>query len=82
VPQFRNVVLKCLTEIASLQVGTEYDEKFVLFYGMVMDGIKSIMPINTNLSDIYENSTDDDQQFIQNLAIFFSSFFSLHLKVF
>ena len=48
VPAFRNVVLKCLTEIGSLQVGPEYNEKFVLLYQMVMQGIQQIMPINTS----------------------------------
>jgi exportin-1 len=33
-----------------------------------------------DLADIYENSSDDDQNFIQNLGIFLSSFFSAHLK--
>ncbi|KAI8901081.1 CRM1 C terminal-domain-containing protein [Globomyces pollinis-pini] len=80
VPQFRNVVLKCLTEIGSLQVGPEYNEKFVIFYKIVLEGIVKIMPITTNLPSIYEDSTDDDQNFIQNLALFFSSFFTLHLK--
>ncbi|KAJ3346151.1 Karyopherin transporter [Kappamyces sp. JEL0680] len=80
VPAFRNVVLKCLTEIGSLQVGPEYNEKFVLLYGMVVTGIKQIMPVNANLATIYEESSDEDQNFIQNLGLFLSSFYSVHLK--
>ncbi|KAH6575064.1 hypothetical protein BASA60_005186 [Batrachochytrium salamandrivorans] len=81
VPEFRNVTLKCFTEIGALQVGPEYDEKFVVLFTMVMSGITNIMSISLNLADIYENSTDNDQNFIQNLALFFSSFFTVHLKV-
>ncbi|KAI8910419.1 CRM1 C terminal-domain-containing protein [Gorgonomyces haynaldii] len=81
VAMFRNVTMKCLTEIGALQVGAEYDSKFVVFYSLVMKGITNIMPIALNLADIYENSTDDDQNFIQNLALFFSNFYSAHLKV-
>ena len=81
VAEFRNVTLKCLTEIGALQVGPEYDEKFVILFSMVMSGITNIMPVNLNLADIYENSTDDDQNFIQNLALFFSTFFTAHLPV-
>ena len=36
--------------------------------------------MTVDLADIYENSSDDDQNFIQNLGIFLSSFFSAHLK--
>lgn len=49
VEEFRNVVLKCLTEIGSLQVGAEYDEKFVVFYKMVLEGIKVIMPVTAGI---------------------------------
>lgn len=87
-PAFRNVVMKCLTEIASLQVGPEYNPRFVLLYQLVMSGISQIMPINTSkpllidsldLADIYENSSDEDQNFIQNLALFLSTFYTSHL---
>ncbi|KAL2919489.1 Karyopherin transporter [Polyrhizophydium stewartii] len=81
VPEFRNVTLKCFTEIGALQVGPEYDEKFSILFSMVMSGIISFMPVDLDLADIYENSSDDDQNFIQNLALFFSSFFATHLKV-
>ena len=47
---FRNVTLKCLTEIGSLQVGAEYDEKFVVLYAMIMKGITTIMPTNLSIS--------------------------------
>ncbi|KAJ3269891.1 Karyopherin transporter [Terramyces sp. JEL0728] len=80
VPAFRNVVLKCLTEIGSLQVGPEYNDKFVLLYKFVMEKIVNILPITTNIPEVYENSTDDDQNFVQNMALFFSSFLGSHLK--
>ncbi|KAJ3257200.1 Karyopherin transporter [Boothiomyces macroporosus] len=80
VPAFRNVVLKCLTEIGSLQVGPEYNDKFVLLYKIVMEKIVGILPITTNIPEVYENSTDDDQNFVQNMALFFSSFLGSHLK--
>ncbi|KAI8924681.1 CRM1 C terminal-domain-containing protein [Entophlyctis helioformis] len=81
VAEFRNITLKCMTEIGALQVGPEYDDKFVILFQMVMSGITNIMPVDLNLADIYENSTDDDQNFIQNLAMHFSTFFSAHLTV-
>lgn len=89
VAAFRNITLKCLTEIGALQVGSEYDSKFVLLYGMVMNGIKNTMPIEystelsylLDFSQIYEDSDDDIQNYMQNIALYFSNFFSAHLKV-
>ena len=42
--------------------------------------VDSFSNMTVDLADIYENSSDDDQNFIQNLGIFLSSFFSAHLK--
>lgn len=40
-----------------------------------------MVPPNTDIADIYENSTDNDQEFVQNLALFLTTFLSAHLPV-
>jgi exportin-1 len=75
------VTLKCFTEIGGLQVGPEYNDKFVTLFGMVMDGVGAVLPLSLNLADVYENSSDDEQNYIQNLALFLSNFLGAHLKV-
>lgn len=35
----------------------------------------------SDIASVYENSSDDDQEFVQNLALFLTSFLSSHLKV-
>jgi exportin-1 len=47
VPAFKNITLKCLTEIGGLQCGIEYNEKFVIMFNMVMGGINNILPLQT-----------------------------------
>jgi exportin-1 len=47
VPDFRNVTLKCLTEIGALQVGPEYNDKFVTMFNLVMTGINKIVHVST-----------------------------------
>jgi exportin-1 len=47
---------------------------------MVLEGVKAIMPITANLAEIYEESNDSDQQFVQNLGLFLSLFFMYHLR--
>lgn len=41
-----------------------------------------MVPPQTDMAEIYENSNDNDQEFVQNLAMFLTTFLSAHLKVF
>ncbi|KAE8232674.1 hypothetical protein CF326_g2295 [Tilletia indica] len=81
VPTFRNVTLKCLAEIAGLQVGPEYDQKFVVLFNMVMTVVNRMIPPGTDIAAAYEDSADADQELILNLAIFLSNFFMHHLRL-
>jgi len=81
-PAFRNVTLKCLTEIGGLQVGQfQYDEKLTTMFTNVMTTVSNIIPITTDLRKVYQTSNTRDQEFIQNLAMFLCNFFTPHLKV-
>jgi len=77
VPMFRNVTLKCLTEIAGIS-NVLYDEQFVLLYTLTMAQLKQLLPHDTNLKGAYVSGTDDEQKFIQNLSMFLSSFLKEH----
>ncbi|KAJ3169499.1 Karyopherin transporter [Geranomyces variabilis] len=78
-PAFRNIALKCLTEIAGLQIA-EYGDKFVLLYEVVMTSVPSMLPPSTNLKETWDILSENDQQFVQNLGLFLTSFFGAHLK--
>ncbi|KAH7026839.1 CRM1 C terminal-domain-containing protein [Linnemannia elongata] len=73
VPQFRNVTLRCLTEIGSLT--------FVILFNIVMTSVAKTIPIGANIAEMYENANDDEQQYIQNLALFLTGFLGVHLKL-
>ena len=79
VPEFRNVTLKCLAEIAALNVGPEYDPKFVILFAMVMTAINRMIPPNTNIAEAYSNANDSGQELVLNLALFLTNFLSNHL---
>ncbi|CAO3607736.1 unnamed protein product [Cunninghamella blakesleeana] len=81
VPQFRNVTLKCLTEIGGLKVENNYNEKLVILFTNVMTAVNTMVPPSTDIANVYENSSDDDQEFVQNLALFLTGFLSSHLKI-
>jgi exportin-1 len=50
VPEFRNVTLKCLSEIGGLTIAPEYNEKFVTLFNVVMTSINRMVPPNTGQS--------------------------------
>ncbi|KAK6583263.1 hypothetical protein PZA11_004339 [Diplocarpon coronariae] len=82
-PEFRNVTLKCLTEIGGLQTGqgNVYDEKLILMFTEVLTTISKIIPLSLDLKTTYSSSNSRDQEFIQNLALFLTNFFSAHLNL-
>ena len=51
VPDFRNVTLKCLSEVAALVVGAEYDPKFAALFNNVMIAVNKMIPPSTSTID-------------------------------
>ena len=82
-PEFRNISLKCLTEIGGLQLGPQYsyDEKLISMFTEVLTTVSKIIPLSIDLRSSYAKSTSRDQEFVQNLALFLCNFFSIHLNV-
>jgi len=77
VPMFRNVTLKSLTEIAAVSV-PHYDEKFIALFSNCMERLQAMLPVETNIKQAYANGMDAEQQFIQDLALFFCSYLKEH----
>lgn len=80
-PEFRNITLKCLTEIGSLQTEHNWDEKLVQMFTETLTTISNIIPLSLDLKSTYASSNSKDQEFVQNLALFLCNFFSNHLPV-
>lgn len=80
-PLFRNETLDCLTEIGGLSdLEPEYDDVFrKLFVGFLAQ-LGRIFSPETDLTQPFENGSDDDCLFIQRLALFFTGFFKAHMK--
>lgn len=80
-PEFRNVTLKCLTEVAGLQTDAQYNDKLISMFTDTLSTISKIIPLALDLKDTYSSSTGRDQEFVQNLALFLCNFFSTHLSL-
>ena len=83
VAEFRNITLKCLTEIAGLQGDTlsMYNDKIIQMYTETITEIAKVIPLSLDLRAIYAKSNSNDQAFVQNLALFLTSYFSSHVRV-
>ncbi|XP_004511432.1 protein EXPORTIN 1A-like [Cicer arietinum] len=81
IPAYRNLTLQCLTEVASLQFGNFYDEQYVKMYNIFMVQLQSILPPTTNIPEAYAHGSTEEQAFIQNLALFFTSFYKVHIRI-
>lgn len=79
-PMFRNDALDCLTEIGSLQE-TSYDHLFPQFFATFLSRLADVFSPETNLERAFENGSEDEQIFIQRLALFLNGFFKAHLKL-
>jgi exportin-1 len=90
-PQFRSDAMKCLTEIASLDIGEQYDQHFQQMWFSVVPkitehtvtcaggqlGVGSGVPMGA----AHMSMIDPDQKFIQDLTMFITSFCKHHIKV-
>eukprot|EP01126_Amoeba_proteus_P042787 TRINITY_DN4660_c0_g1_i9.p1 TRINITY_DN4660_c0_g1~~TRINITY_DN4660_c0_g1_i9.p1 ORF type:complete len:1066 (-),score=260.84 TRINITY_DN4660_c0_g1_i9:458-3655(-) len=80
VPVFRNVTLQCLTEIAQLQIGELHNDLFVQIYVKFMQSLYKIVPTATDFRVAFNKGTEEERNFIQDLAIFLGAFFTNHVK--
>ncbi|CAG9460409.1 unnamed protein product [Pedinophyceae sp. YPF-701] len=75
-PSYRNLALKCLTEVGGIQVGPDHHDTFIGMYERMV----TYFPQGETIVSQYESASDEDQCFIQDLATFLSSFFRAHLE--
>ncbi|KAI9794804.1 MAG: Karyopherin transporter [Peltula sp. TS41687] len=82
-PEFRNITLKCLTEIGGLQIAPSYtyNEKLISMFTSVLATISKIVPLSLDLKSTYPSSNSRDQEFVLNLALFLCNFFTMHLSL-
>ncbi|OCT48120.1 Exportin-1 [Cladophialophora carrionii] len=82
VDEFRNIALKCLTEIGGLQLGQQfqYDDKLVQMFTETLTVVARTLPLDTDFRDAYAKAKSREQEYILNLAIFLTNYFSAHLQ--
>ncbi|KAJ2722606.1 Karyopherin transporter [Coemansia sp. Benny D115] len=77
----RNVTIKCLTEIGGLNGGTEYKEQLVNMFSMAVNALRETLGDLSNIDKVWDDYDSDEQEFIQNVAMFLTSFLTTHLRL-
>ncbi|KAJ2590135.1 Karyopherin transporter [Coemansia sp. RSA 1722] len=80
-PVTRNITIKCLTEIAGLDSGSEYKEQFVNMFSMTITALRETLGDLQNIESVWDDYDDDEQSFIQNVSMFLTSFLTTHLRL-
>lgn len=81
-PMFRTYALDCLTEIGTLtDLEPQYDPLFRELFVQFLQRLAPIFTPETDLAPAFEYGSEDDQLFIQKLALFLSGFVKCHLRV-
>ncbi|CAI4036738.1 hypothetical protein SMKI_16G0490 [Saccharomyces mikatae IFO 1815] len=77
-PDTRAITLKCLTEVSNLKIPQDNDlikRQTVLFFQNTLQQIAtSVMPVTTDLKATYANANGNDQSFLQDLAMFLTTY--------
>ena len=67
-------------QVAGLQVGPEYNTHFENLYKIWVQQLASILPPGTNIPAAYDAGSDEDQDFVQDLALFLTAFLRVRVK--
>uniref|UniRef100_H2YXR4 Exportin-1 n=1 Tax=Ciona savignyi TaxID=51511 RepID=H2YXR4_CIOSA len=77
-PMFRNVTLKCITEIGEISCFFCVICNFKMLYLQLGLTLFQMLPPNVNMKAAYASGSDTEQNFIQNLALFLCTFLKEH----
>ncbi|EJU05532.1 crm1 protein [Dacryopinax primogenitus] len=78
VPEFRNITLKCLSEIAGLHITAEYNRHFVHLFTQTMSSMNRMIPPTTDIAAAYSTSTDAGQDLVFNFTQFLTGYLTAH----
>lgn len=63
--------VSAIAQVAALE---ESNQQFSVLYVFFMQQLHAVLPPGTDIPSAYEQGSDEDQAFVQNLALFFTTF--------
>lgn len=70
-------LLHVCMQVGSLNLGDTYAPQFAMFYRMFCQRLLTLVNPDMDLRSAYDNGTEDQQVFVQNLSLFFTQFFKV-----
>ncbi len=64
-------VVFCPCQVAALE---EFNQQFSSLYIIFMQQLQTVVPPGTDVPSAYDQGSDEDQAFVQNLGLFFTTF--------
>ena len=81
-PETRAITVKCLTEVSQLSLpgeNTALRTQTVLYFQNTLQQISAnVVPVNSDLKLTYKSANGSDQSFLQDFAMFLTSYLSRH----
>lgn len=78
----RSITLKCLTEVSQLEIphnNNKISEQTVMFFQNTLQQIASnVIPVTADLKGTYSTTNGNDQSFLQDFAMFLTTYLSRH----
>ena len=71
----RSLKFSLCPQVAALTVGPEYNKHFESMYKIFIGQLQLVLPPGTNIPAAYDAGSDEEQAFVQNLALFLTAFF-------
>ncbi|XP_039162455.1 protein EXPORTIN 1A-like [Eucalyptus grandis] len=81
VPLYRNLILQCLTVVATLNYGGFNRVQYANMYNRFMVQLRDIFPPTANIPEAYAHGSSEEQASIRNVALFLTSFFKVHARI-
>lgn len=82
---FRDVTIQCLTEIVGLKPLAENQDsmnrKVLSLFAESINQLTDMIPLDINIQSAYKGSSDNERNFIMNLAIFFITMLKAHCRL-
>jgi hypothetical protein len=67
--------VRLCVQVGSLTMPPEFNTHFGQFFRLFTEQLATILPPDTNLPAAFDNGTDEQQAFVQNLALFYTGYF-------
>lgn len=81
-PALRHAALGCLVEIGGLAIsGNTYDAHFKALFLSLMEELVVVLPPSADIAAAYDTADDEAQAFTMDLALFFTGFLRLRLRL-